>query len=264
MLQHDSTDCGAACLASVIRYYGGDLGIETIRRLSGTTQSGTTMLGLYQAAVANGLEATGYEASIKDIIAFEGILILHVTIEKGYEHYVVNYGFNDEMFVIWDPASGFTNKTITEIEKIWVSHKCLAVSPGNTFKYQSVEKKEKRKERAHRDEYRDEHLKCNLLCLHQSRTDTVMQLVLVDDQYAVIAGLLVERAGERRQSLRDSIHRVAAQQRTAVHGDEQHDDLDSETKTTQRRENFIQHVRHPHSWWFQLLLHLRLDRLSPC
>ena len=145
LLQHDSTDCGAACLASVIRYYGGDIGIETIRRLSGTTQSGTTMLGLYQAAVENGLEATGYEASIKDIIAFEGILILHVTIEKGYEHYVVNYGFNDEKFVIWDPALGFTNKTITEIEKIWVSHKCLAVSPGNAFKYQSVEKKEKRR-----------------------------------------------------------------------------------------------------------------------
>ena len=72
LLQNDSTDCGAACLASVIRYYGGDSGIENIRRLSGTTQSGTTMLGLYQAAVENGLEATGYEASVKDIIAFEG------------------------------------------------------------------------------------------------------------------------------------------------------------------------------------------------
>jgi ABC-type bacteriocin/lantibiotic exporter with double-glycine peptidase domain len=145
LLQHDSTDCGAACLASVIRYYGGDSGIEKMRRLSGTTQSGTTMLGLYQAAIENGLEATGYEASAKDIIAFEGILILHVTLEKGYEHYVVNYGFTDEKFVIWDPASGVTNKTITEIEEIWVSHKCLAVLPGKGFKYQSVEKKEKRR-----------------------------------------------------------------------------------------------------------------------
>lgn len=87
-LQHDSTDCGAACLASVIRYFGGDSGIEKIRRLSGTTQSGTTMLGLYQAARESGMEATGYEASINDIKEFDGILILHVSPGPGYEHYI--------------------------------------------------------------------------------------------------------------------------------------------------------------------------------
>jgi ATP-binding cassette subfamily B protein len=145
LLQHDSTDCGAACLASVIRYFGGEASIEKIRRLSGTTQSGTTMLGLYQAAIENGMEATGYEASIKDIITFQGILILHVTLEKRYEHYVVYYGFTDDNFVIWDPATGLTNKTLTDIEEIWVSRKCLAISPGKEFRYHSAEKQEKRK-----------------------------------------------------------------------------------------------------------------------
>jgi ATP-binding cassette, subfamily C, bacteriocin exporter len=145
LLQHDSTDCGAACLASVIRYFGGDSGIEKIRRLSGTTQSGTTMLGLYQAASECGMEATGYEASIQDIMAFVGILILHVTLEKGYDHYVVNFGFSNEKFIIWDPASGLMTKSITEIERIWISRKCLAVAPGKGFKYLSAEKKEKRR-----------------------------------------------------------------------------------------------------------------------
>lgn len=145
LLQHDSTDCGAACLASVIRYFGGEAGIEKIRRLSGTTQSGTTMLGLYQAALESGMEATGYEASVKDIIAFEGILILHLTLGKGYEHYIVCFGFSNEKFIIWDPASGLLTRSIEEIEKIWISRKCLAVSPGKGFKYQSAEKKEKRR-----------------------------------------------------------------------------------------------------------------------
>ena len=145
LLQHDSTDCGAACLASVIRYFGGEAGIEKIRRLSGTSQSGTTMLGLYQAAIESGMDAVGYEASVNDILAFEGILILHVKVEKGYEHYVVCYGFTDKKFVIWDPASGLTTKTISEIGEIWVSRKCLAISPGKTFRYHSAEKKEKRK-----------------------------------------------------------------------------------------------------------------------
>ena len=53
LLQHDSTDCGAACLASAIRYFGGESSIDKIRKLSGTSQSGTTMLGLYQAAIAS-------------------------------------------------------------------------------------------------------------------------------------------------------------------------------------------------------------------
>jgi ATP-binding cassette subfamily B protein len=145
LLQHDSTDCGAACLASVIRYYGGDSGIEKIRRLSGTTQSGTTLLGLYQAAAECGMEATGYEASIRDIMAFSGILILHVTLEKGYEHYIVCFGFSNEKFIIWDPATGLIARSIAEMEKIWISRKCLAVLPGKGFKYQSAEKKEKRR-----------------------------------------------------------------------------------------------------------------------
>ena len=145
LLQHDSTDCGAACLASVIRYFGGNSGIEKMRRLSGTTQSGTTMLGLYQAAVESGMEATGYEASIQDIIAFGGILILHVTLGKGYDHYIICFGYSNEKFIIWDPASGLMAKSIEEIKKIWVSHKCLAVSPGNGFKYHRVEKKQKRR-----------------------------------------------------------------------------------------------------------------------
>jgi len=145
LLQHDSTDCGAACLASAIRFFGGDSSIEKIRRISGTNQAGTSMLGLYQAALESGLEATGYEATVCDIISFEGILILHVTPEKGYEHYIVSYGYSAERFTVWDPATGLTFKTKDELERIWLSHKCLAVSPGKDFKYQRSEKIEKRK-----------------------------------------------------------------------------------------------------------------------
>lgn len=145
LLQQDSTDCGAACLASVIRYFGGDSRIDKIRRLSGTTQSGTTMLGLYQAAEECGMEATGYEASTGDIMKFEGILILHVSLEKGYEHYIVSYGFSGDKFIIWDPAKGLELKTTSEVEKIWTSHKCLAVSTGKGFVFEKASKIRKRR-----------------------------------------------------------------------------------------------------------------------
>jgi ATP-binding cassette subfamily B protein len=145
LLQHDSTDCGAACLASVIRYYGGEAGIEKIRRLSGTNQSGTTLLGLYQAAIECNMLATGYEATVRDILTFEGVLILHITNEQGYDHFVVNYGYSDKGFIIWDPASGLMTKPVTEIEHLWLSRKCLAVSPGKGFRYIGAENREKRR-----------------------------------------------------------------------------------------------------------------------
>lgn len=145
LIQHDSTDCGAACLASVIRYFGGDARIEEIRKISGTTQAGTSMLGLYQAAMASGMEATGYEATASDIAEFDGILILHVTPEKGYEHYIISYGYAEGRFTVWDPARGLSYKTKEEIDKIWVSKKCLSASPGEGFRYRRIEIKEKRK-----------------------------------------------------------------------------------------------------------------------
>jgi len=145
LLQNDSTDCGAACLASAIRYMGGDSNIETIRKLSGTSQSGTTMLGLYQAAIASSMEAKGYEASVADIVTFRGLLILHVTPELRHDHYILSFGFEDDHFIIWDPAKGLINKSAEELEKIWLSRRCLSIAPGKDFTYKSAQESDKRK-----------------------------------------------------------------------------------------------------------------------
>lgn len=48
--QRDQTDCGVACLASIIQMYGGFASIEYLRELSGTSTQGTSLLGLQQAA----------------------------------------------------------------------------------------------------------------------------------------------------------------------------------------------------------------------
>jgi ABC-type bacteriocin/lantibiotic exporter with double-glycine peptidase domain len=144
-LQHDISDCGAACLVSIIKYYGGDSTIEKIRKLSGTTQSGTSMLGLYQAANQSGMDATGYEGTIQDIKGFANVLILHVSSEEGMEHYVLSFGFGQEKFVIWDPAKGLAFITETELEKIWKSKKCLGLVPNNSFKTEEKSRNKKRK-----------------------------------------------------------------------------------------------------------------------
>lgn len=67
--QHDTTDCGAACLLMLIRYYGGDSSVLHLREISGTSNTGTTLLGLYQAASTMGFDPQGAEANgIADLI----------------------------------------------------------------------------------------------------------------------------------------------------------------------------------------------------
>lgn len=46
VLQHDASDCGVACLLSLIRYYDGEISLAGLREISGTTKQGTTLLGL--------------------------------------------------------------------------------------------------------------------------------------------------------------------------------------------------------------------------
>ena len=143
VLQHDSSDCGVACLVTAIRYYGGDSTIERIRRMSGTDQTGTTLLGLYQAAGENGLEATGYEAGIDDIRKYDNLLILHVLNDEGLEHYILCIGYDSQRFIIWDPAVGLQFTADDRLKEIWKSGKCLGLIPGKTFKYKNENKKSK-------------------------------------------------------------------------------------------------------------------------
>ena len=60
--QHDITDCGAACLASVCAYHGLRFPVSRIRQYAFTDKKGTNVLGLTQAAHKLGLSAKGVRA----------------------------------------------------------------------------------------------------------------------------------------------------------------------------------------------------------
>ena len=140
-LQKDLTDCGVGCLQSLVRYYGGDISLETLREKSGTSKTGTTLLGLYQCANAIGFDADGCEADINALIEHGEPVILHVIIDQKYEHYVICYSYNyhnDSKFLIGDPAKGLEYWTQEDLEKVWVSKTCLTLKPNEFF-----EKKEK-------------------------------------------------------------------------------------------------------------------------
>lgn len=135
--QQDQKDCGIACLLSIIRYYGGDSDFENLRRLSGTSITGTTLLGLYQAAQATGFDADGCEADMDALLTHPSPCILHVLLENNLQHYVVYFGKNETngklLLIIGDPAKGVVYMTPTELKTIWQSKACLVLTPNNSF-----------------------------------------------------------------------------------------------------------------------------------
>ena len=138
ILQQDKSDCGAACLLSIIKYFGGECTMESIRKLSGTNSAGTTLLGLYQAASSLGFNAEGCEADMAALLKHPSPVILHVLIEEKFEHYVVCYGTqvndkNELVFIIGDPAKGILHLNKSELLKIWKSKICLTLEPNELF-----------------------------------------------------------------------------------------------------------------------------------
>ena len=143
--QRDQTDCGVACLLSLIRYYSGGHSLEKLRELSGTNIEGTSLLGLYQAANQTGFTAEGCEAHIPALIEHGQPVILHVVQEKYLNHYVVCYGYAEGKFIVGDPAKGITRYTSEELKKIWQSKTCLTLTPNETFVKAETQKSDKRK-----------------------------------------------------------------------------------------------------------------------
>nr|WP_281098783.1 cysteine peptidase family C39 domain-containing protein [Halobacteroides halobius] len=50
MKQHDITDCGAYCLATIGKQYDLDIPISQVREVAGTDKRGTNALGVVKAA----------------------------------------------------------------------------------------------------------------------------------------------------------------------------------------------------------------------
>ena len=143
VLQQGHADCGVACLLSLMHFHGGTNTLENLRRLSGTNIQGTTLLGLYQAAQQLGFDASGVEASLEALMEHEQPVILHVVIDGKLPHYVICYGYQDDHFLIGDPAKGIAPMTAEALAQIWVDKKCLLLSPNANFTHKKTLAKSK-------------------------------------------------------------------------------------------------------------------------
>lgn len=145
VLQHDLSDCAPACLLSVLNYYGGSSTIDYLRTASGTSKSGTSLLGLCQAARSVGFDAVGATANdVDELISLGEPCILVVSVDNR-PHFVVCYGYEHEkdLFIIGDPGRGVVNWNSTELEQAWQMH-CLLLHPTDKIQESQLIVKKKK------------------------------------------------------------------------------------------------------------------------
>ena len=126
--QVDATDCGPAALAMLLMHFGRLEPLYRLRDLAGTTQSGTSLLGLKRAAEYLGLQATGFEAKLSELQQLDLPVLLH----WENNHYVVLEKLEAKRAHLLDPAVGRVWVPLEEFSRKWTG-KALWLEPSPGF-----------------------------------------------------------------------------------------------------------------------------------
>lgn len=136
--QHDYSDCGAACLASVAEHYNLSLPISRIRQYANTNQKGTTLLGLREASVKLGFLAKGVKVSFEGLKDIPLPSIVHVMIKMDdheFPHYMVLYKITEKYIQLMDPSLGKISKMkFSEFEALFTGYALILIPDDDLFK----------------------------------------------------------------------------------------------------------------------------------
>ena len=118
VIQDGIKECGAACLLSIIKYYGGNISLERLLELTKTTKEGTNFYNIKEAANEIGLISKGYKIDeIDKLYEIEKPFISQI-VQNNYHHFVVIYKIKNDKVTIMDPAKGMIKISIKEFSQI--------------------------------------------------------------------------------------------------------------------------------------------------
>ena len=120
-LQHDSMQCGAACLAMVCKYYGRNYSLAAISKYCVATNEGVSLLGIRQAAETLGLSTIGAKVTLEVLLKDTPPSILHWNQNYFVVLYKVTGRKGRERFHVADPARGRMVYSREEFCRNWIS-----------------------------------------------------------------------------------------------------------------------------------------------
>lgn len=138
IFQHDERDCGAACLASISKFYNLKMPLSFFRNICKTDISGTNLYGLVAAAQNIGYIADALEGTSSELLS--GIetgeihfpFIAHIINENGLAHYIVIWSARKSTLLIGDPEFGEKRITYDKFFSMWSGY-IITLTPGNHF-----------------------------------------------------------------------------------------------------------------------------------
>lgn len=129
VMQLESLECGAACLAMVLAYYEKWIPLEEVRRDCGVSRDGSRAGNIVRAAQMYGLQASGYRYSVKDL---QESATFPCIIYWEARHFVVLDGFRGRHVLLNDPARGTVRITLDQFCRSY-SGICLLFQPAPEF-----------------------------------------------------------------------------------------------------------------------------------
>ncbi|WP_211941968.1 ABC transporter transmembrane domain-containing protein [Cylindrospermopsis raciborskii] len=131
--QQSASDCGAACLVMISRYWGKNFSINRLRELANVNRSGASMKSLTSAAESIGFATRPVKASLDKFAQQPLPAIAHW---EG-KHYIVVYEISKKQVIVGDPAIGQRTLTVEEFKAGWTGY-ALLLEPTKSFQ-ESIE-----------------------------------------------------------------------------------------------------------------------------
>ena len=127
--QEEEKDCGASCLASIVKYYNGYVPLEIIRSDTLTDNNGTNFYNIKMAAIKYGFDVMGYNN--EQIIP---PYIVQIKINDCY-HFMVIYKITDKYLIVMDPGKGIIKYSKEDFNKIFTGYMLKLIPNGKIVKY---------------------------------------------------------------------------------------------------------------------------------
>ncbi|MDE6332049.1 MAG: hypothetical protein K2L80_05555, partial [Muribaculaceae bacterium] len=137
--QHDSMECGVACLAMILQWYGLRTSLRSVADECPPTSEGVSLSALARTARRYGMDAVAARATVSELTGSTLPAIIH----WRQNHFAVLYRVsgNGKRFYVSDPAKGLVCYKAAEFEAGWLSTAsqgqpkgiALFLAPGKDF-----------------------------------------------------------------------------------------------------------------------------------
>ncbi len=113
--QHDQTDCGAACLGMICKYYGMPIGLNRLRDMANVSRHGASLAGLAEAAESLGFVTRGVRTGYEQLLRTDLPAVIHW---EG-NHFIVLFQITAKYAMIADPEIGIRKLSRKAFEAGW-------------------------------------------------------------------------------------------------------------------------------------------------